>query len=74
MPVMNGRDFLARMKADMRFRSIPVIMLTSDDDVEAEIGLLEAGAEAFISKSKDPRILCAQIRKFARKLEVREAA
>jgi CheY-like chemotaxis protein len=74
MPVMNGRDFLSRVKGDVRFRSIPVVMLTSDDDIEAEIGLLEAGAEAFVSKSKDPRILCAQIRKLARKSEVREAA
>jgi two-component system NtrC family sensor kinase len=71
---MNGRDFLARVKGDARFRSIPVVMLTSDDDVEAEIGLLEAGAEAFVSKSKDPRILCAQIRKLVRRIDVQEAA
>jgi DNA-binding response OmpR family regulator len=74
MPIMNGRDFLARVKGDARFRSIPVVMLTSDDDVEAEIGLLEAGAEAFVSKSKDPRILCAQIRKLVRRIDVQEAA
>lgn len=74
MPVMNGKEFLARLRADARFRSVPVVMLTSDDDIEAEVGLLESGADAFVSKSKDPRVLCAQIRKFIRRSELQEAA
>jgi CheY-like chemotaxis protein len=74
MPVMNGKEFLTRLRADERFKSVPVIMLTSDEDIEAEVGLLESGADAFVSKSKDPRVLCAQIRKLARRADLREAA
>jgi CheY-like chemotaxis protein len=74
MPVMNGKEFLARLRSDARFKTVPVVMLTSDDDIEAEVGLLESGADAFVSKSKDPRVLCAQIRKFVRLSELQEAA
>lgn len=74
MPVMNGKEFLARLRADARFRAVPVVMLTSDEDIEAEVGLLESGADAFVPKSKDPRVLCAQIRKCARQSDLQEAA
>ncbi len=74
MPRMNGREVLERLKADARLAAIPVVVLTSDEDVEAEVMLLKAGAAAFISKSKDPRILSAQVRRLAGSGPVREAA
>jgi len=36
MPRMNGREFLTRVKGDSRFRSIPVVMLTSDEGSDIE--------------------------------------
>ena len=74
MPLMNGKDFLQRVKSDERFSSIPVVMLTSDEDVEAELSLLSSGAAAFLSKSKDPRVLSAQIQKLTRGGVLQEAA
>jgi len=74
MPVMNGRELLAAVKGDPRLRDIPVIMLTSDDDVDAELQLLSAGADAFISKAKDPRVLTAQVQRLLRRGVLREAA
>ena len=74
MPLMNGKDFLQRVKSDQRFSSIPVVMLTSDEDVEAELSLLSSGAAAFLSKSKDPRVLSAQIQKLTRGGVLQEAA
>ena len=71
---MNGKDFLQRVKSDERFSSIPVVMLTSDEDVEAELSLLSSGAAAFLSKSKDPRVLSAQIQKLTRGGVLQEAA
>jgi CheY-like chemotaxis protein len=35
MPVMNGQELLGRLKRDPRWMHIPVIMLTSDEDVDA---------------------------------------
>jgi CheY-like chemotaxis protein len=63
MPVMNGKEFVAKVKADPRLSTIPVVMLTSDDDVEAELSLLDIGADAFVSKTRDPRVLCAQVKR-----------
>jgi putative two-component system response regulator len=73
MPLMNGRDLLQRVKSDERFSSIPVVMLTSDEDIEAEVSLLQTGAAAFLSKSKDPRVLSAQIRKLTAARNLPEA-
>jgi CheY-like chemotaxis protein len=74
MPVMNGKELLAKLRSVPRYASIPVVMLTSDDDVEAEVSLLGTGADAFVSKTKDPRILCAQVRRLTQSVKVREAA
>jgi len=74
MPVMNGRELLARLKNDERFKQIPVVMLTSDDDVDAELQLLASGADAFVSKAKDPRVLTAQVRRLLRRPALEEAA
>jgi CheY-like chemotaxis protein len=74
MPVMNGRELLTRLKNDERFKEIPIIMLTSDDDVDAELQLLASGADAFVSKGKDPRVLTAQVRRLLRRHALEEAA
>jgi DNA-binding response OmpR family regulator len=74
MPLMNGKDLLERLKGDPKLSRIPVVMLTSDEDVEAEVALIKGGAEAFLAKSKDPRILSAQIRKLSRSPLWQEAA
>jgi CheY-like chemotaxis protein len=74
MPKMNGKEFVQRLKAEPRLRAIPVIMLTSDDGVEAEVAALEIGADALISKTKDPRVLCAQVLRLSKSNSMQEAA
>jgi CheY-like chemotaxis protein len=34
MPIMNGVEFLNRVKADSRLRRIPVVVLTTSNEVE----------------------------------------
>jgi CheY-like chemotaxis protein len=63
MPNKNGFEFIQTLKSDERYQSIPVISLTSDKDVEAEISLLTLGVAAFISKNEDPRILALHVRR-----------
>jgi CheY-like chemotaxis protein len=74
MPEMNGKDFVQQLKRDTRLRSIPVIMLTSDDGVDVEVAALETGADALVSKTKDPRVLCAQVARLAKASALQEAA
>ncbi|MEY4769126.1 MAG: hypothetical protein RL637_1765 [Pseudomonadota bacterium] len=53
MPRMNGREFLAVLKADEHLRQIPVIMLTTssfDADIQSAYHL---GAAGYITKPAD---------------------
>ena len=63
MPLMNGEELLGKLKQDERLKNIPVVMLTSDDGIDSELNLLGSGADAFVSKAKDPRVLVAQVRR-----------
>jgi CheY-like chemotaxis protein len=74
MPEMNGKEFVQQLKQDSRLRNIPVIMLTSDDGVDVEVAALETGADALVSKTKDPRVLCAQVARLAKASSLQEAA
>ena len=51
MPVMDGFEVLARMRADEQLRRIPVIVLTAEKD--AELRALQLGAADFITKPFD---------------------
>ena len=74
MPRMNGKEFVSTIRNDPRWRGIPIVMLTSDEDVEVELTLLNLGVSAFVSKSKDPRVLAAQVRRVARERGEKVAA
>jgi CheY-like chemotaxis protein len=50
MPKKDGRESLRELKADPRFRSIPVVMLTTSTDKE-DIGFCyRAGANSYVTK------------------------
>lgn len=74
MPGMNGFEFLQRLRALPSFVAMPVIMLTSDEDFETELRALSDGADAFIPKSRDPRLLCAHIERQLKKQKELRAA
>lgn len=50
MPEMDGFQFLEIVKANIKYKDIPVICLTADDDHDAEIRCFELGALDFITK------------------------
>jgi two-component system, chemotaxis family, chemotaxis protein CheY len=49
MPVMNGEEFVRKLRADPQFQKLPVIMLTTDEVKGNES--LDFGTSAFILKS-----------------------
>jgi len=69
MPVMDGVETLHRLKADKRLSEIPVIMLSSLDEVDSAIRCIEAGAAEYITKPVQASLLEARI---AANLEVRD--
>jgi adenylate cyclase len=61
MPGLDGREVLARMKADPSLKDVPVIMISALDQVEGIVRCIELGAEDYIAKPFNPVFLRARI-------------
>lgn len=53
MPRMNGCEFLSALKADERFKGIPVVVLTTSDVEKDVVASYQLGANSFITKPMD---------------------
>lgn len=62
MPGMDGYEFCRRLKADQRWRHIPVVMLTAKDTVRDKVLGLEMGADDYITKPFNTDELVARIK------------
>lgn len=63
MPEMMGDEFLLYMKKNELFKSIPIVMLSSEESTTERIRLLEEGAEDYILKPFNPLELKIRIKK-----------
>lgn len=63
MPKTSGAELLARLRAEAATRHVPVLMLTAADSEENELRLLGTGADDFVSKSADPKVLLARMQR-----------
>ena len=61
MPGMNGYQVLQTIKADSELRHIPVVMLSSLDDVDGVAACIEVGADDYLAKPYNPVLLNARI-------------
>lgn len=62
MPVMNGFELCRRLKALPGLGDVPVILLTSLDNVQDVIAGLNAGADCYVTKPYDEDLLVASLR------------
>ena len=71
MPYMNGFDVLRELRITS---SLPVLMLTArGDDVDNVVGL-ELGADDYLAKPCNPRVLVAHMRAILRRAENNDSA
>lgn len=68
MPVMDGYEFLEKIKGDIRTSHIPVIVLTARADIPSKIKGLGKGADAYLSKPFNQEELYIRLEKL---IEVR---
>jgi ligand-binding sensor domain-containing protein/signal transduction histidine kinase/DNA-binding response OmpR family regulator len=61
MPVMDGIELCRKMKNDVQFSHIPIILLTAKNSINSKIEGLEVGADAYIEKPFSLDHLAAQI-------------
>ncbi|MEK7380161.1 MAG: response regulator, partial [Gemmatimonadota bacterium] len=54
MPKMGGREVLQHVRGTMSTAGLPVVVLTGTNDKDAEIELMDAGADDYIRKPLDP--------------------
>lgn len=50
MPGMDGISFLRALRADLRWKTLPVLMLTAVADRESILAAIRAGATAYMTK------------------------
>lgn len=67
MPEMNGFEVMEQLKAEYRYRDIPVIFLTADNEREVEVKGFQMGALDFIAK---PFIADIMLQRVSRILEL----
>jgi class 3 adenylate cyclase len=61
MPVLDGYETLAELKADDALRDLPVIVITDVDELDSVVRCIALGAADYLPKTVDPEILRARV-------------
>ena len=72
MPRMYGSKVLIKMRENPKLRHIPVIMMTSLDEVGSAAQCIEHGAEDYLTKPHNKTILLARINNCIQKKKLRD--
>lgn len=67
LPGMSGFQLIRHLRADSRWREIPVIMLTARSEEVDKISALEIGADDYMTKPFSPRELVARVKAVIRR-------
>ena len=62
MPEVTGFDILKQIRSNDQTRQLPVLVLTSSDDSETKLKVLNLGATDFLAKPVDPSELALRLR------------
>lgn len=62
MPLMNGLEFVRRLRADPRYASVQLMMVTTETEVEQMTQALEAGANEYVMKPFTKEIITDKLR------------
>lgn len=60
MPVMNGADFVKELRQQPLISQIPVLMLTAVSNPDAEVAMLENGADDYCEKNVKRKVLLSR--------------
>ncbi len=61
MPEMNGFEVLTRLKGNPASRDVPVIMISSLDEIDSVVRCIEMGADDYLPRPFNPTLLKARI-------------
>jgi class 3 adenylate cyclase len=72
MPEMDGYQTLAALAADPRLRDVPVVMMSSVEEVDSVARCIEMGAEDYLFKPVNPVLLKARVAASLEKKRLRD--
>ena len=62
MPEMNGLDFVKSIRSDARFSAVPLMMVTTETEMDQVIAALDAGANEYVMKPFTKEIIADKLR------------
>jgi two-component system chemotaxis response regulator CheY len=62
MPVMDGLELLRKIRGDSQFSAVPVVMVTTEAEMDQMTLAIEAGATEYIMKPFTKEILADKLR------------
>ena len=72
MPEIDGYEVLRRMSADEAMSEIPVLVISSLEDMKEIVAAIELGAVDFLPKNVDPMLLSARVSSCLEKKRLRD--
>ena len=72
MPIMDGFGVLEKVKADAVLRSIPIIVISANNDLTSVVKGIQLGAEDYLPKPFEPTLLKARIQSSLEKKSLRD--
>jgi diguanylate cyclase (GGDEF)-like protein len=61
MPICNGVELARMIRQDNSFLDVPIVFLSSEDDLEKQFEAVEAGADDFLAKPMIPKFLVSAV-------------
>lgn len=62
MPEMNGLDFVKSLRAMPKYRNVPLMMVTTETEIEQMYRALEAGADEYVMKPFTDEVIADKLR------------
>jgi sigma-B regulation protein RsbU (phosphoserine phosphatase) len=72
MPVMNGTELLLAMKQTGLLQRLPVIVISSTEQIDTAVRCIEFGAEDYLPKTYNPTLLRARVTSSVEKKRLRD--
>jgi DNA-binding response OmpR family regulator len=70
LPGVDGATVIRSLRLDAALRDVPCLLLTASEDRRAELGALDAGADAFVRKEEDVDVVIARLEAILRRAPV----
>lgn len=62
MPKLDGYETVTRLKSDGKTKDIPVVIVTALNDVSNQLKAIDSGADDFLSKPIEEKLLVAKVK------------